>query len=149
MGYSMPAAIGAAFAGKQMVYAITGDGGFHISIQSLLLIAQYNLPIKVMVMNNHALGMITQFQHLYFDNRMAATTKDGGYFVPDIQKMAESCGLRYFYLDEELLADKTLRKEIEKCRNCVIEYAIWGLTTVSPKLEYNKPINKPSPQLPE
>ncbi len=149
MGYSMPAAIGAAFAGKQVVYAITGDGGFHISIQSLLLIAQYNLPIKVMVMNNHALGMITQFQHLYFDNRMAATTKDGGYFVPDIQKMAESCGLRYFYLDEELLADKTLRKEIEKCRNCVIEYAIWGLTTVSPKLEYNKPINKPSPQLPE
>lgn len=150
MGYSMPVAVGAAFADmNKTIYSINGDGGFHIAIQSLLLISQYNLPVKVIVMNNHALGMITQFQHLYFDDRMEGTTREGGYFVPNVQNLAESYGLRYFYLDETLLADEKLREEIVQCRNCIIEYAIIGLTTVSPKLEYNKPIDRPSPELPE
>lgn len=148
MGFSMPAAIGAAFSNQaKTVYAITGDGGFHIALQSLMLVAQYDLPVKIVVMNNHALGMITQFQHLYFDDRMEGTTADGGYRVPNIQKIAESCDLSYFYLDEKLLADAELKSKIAQCRNCVIEYAIRGLTTVSPKLEYNMPIDRPSPQI--
>lgn len=150
MGFSMPAAIGCAFANpNKIVYSINGDGGFHIASQSLMLISQYNLPIKVIVINNKSLGMITQFQHLYFSDRMAGTTMEGGYCVPDINKIAEAYGLRYFYLTEILLKDEELKREIVESRNCIIEYVVEGVTTVSPKLEYNQPISKPSPQLPE
>lgn len=55
--------------------------------QSLMLISQYNLPIKVIILNNASLGMITQFQHLYFDDRMCGTTLNGGYRVPDLKSL--------------------------------------------------------------
>ena len=145
MGYSMPAAIGMAFANpNRTIYALCGDGGFHMSVQSLMVISQYHLPIKIIVLNNSTLGMITQFQHLYFNNLMAGTTADGGYLVPNLKAMAESYGLKYGCIsitttDEDA---KEIIKESE-----LIEYKIDGLTTVCPKLEYNKPIENPIPLL--
>jgi acetolactate synthase-1/2/3 large subunit len=145
MGYSIPASIGLSFAmPDRIIYSINGDGGFHIAVQSLMLISQYNLPIKVIVMNNNSLGMITQFQKLYFEGRMNATTETGGYLVPDIKDLASAYNLKYYLLTEDNLNDSMLN-EIISARNCVIEYAIDGLTTVSPKLEYNNPIWKMSP----
>jgi acetolactate synthase-1/2/3 large subunit len=150
MGFSLPAAIGTSFAAPdKTIYSINGDGGFHIAIQSLLLISQYNLPIKVIILNNNSLGMITQFQHLYFNDRMVATTKKGGYSVPNIKDLAKAYGLSYYELTEESLNDNVLLEQIEKSRNCIIEYLIIGQTTVSPKLEFNKPISKPMPFLPD
>lgn len=150
MGFSMPAAIGASFANpNRTVYSISGDGGFHMSIQSLMLISQYNLPIKVVVLNNNALGMITQFQHLYFEDRMAGTTQNGGYFVPNIKSLANSYGLSYYCISEKDLSNDVLINEILSSRNCIIEYLIEGLTTVCPKLEYNKSIEMPIPLLSE
>ena len=76
MGFSLPVAIGMAFANpKKTIWCLSGDGGFHMAVQSLLIISQYRLNIKVIVINNAALGMITQFQHLYFDDRMFGTTE--------------------------------------------------------------------------
>jgi acetolactate synthase-1/2/3 large subunit len=150
MGFSMPAAIGMAFAnpGKN-IFSITGDGGFQMAVQSLMLIAQYNLPIKVIVLNNNSLGMITQFQHLYFDDRMTGTTADGGYLVPGIEMIAKAYGLPYCYMTEDDLSDELFLKREFSAGNCIIEYVIDGLTTVSPKLEFDKPIESPSPLLPE
>ena len=145
MGFAMPAAIGIAFANpKKTIYCITGDGGFHMAIQSLLTIAQYNLNIKVVVINNAALGMITQFQHLYFNDRMFGTTKAGGFINPNLKTLAKAYGVPYseytsYSLNEFEAADGP----------GMINYVVSGLTTVSPKLEFNKPIDKPSPQLPE
>lgn len=145
MGFAMPAAIGIAFANpKKTVYCVTGDGGFHMAIQSMLTIAQYNLNIKVVVINNSALGMITQFQHLYFNDRMYGTTKAGGFINPDLKTMAKAYGVRYSeYTNDTLNEFET----IDGPR--MVNYVVNGLTTVSPKLEYNKPIDKPSPQLPD
>ena len=99
MGYSLPAAIGVAFANPhKAIYALCGDGGFHMSLQSLMVISQYHLPIKVIVLNNSTLGMITQFQHLYFDDLMAGTTAEGGYLVPNIEALACSYGLNLVLL---------------------------------------------------
>lgn len=145
MGFAMPAAIGLAFANpKKTVYCVTGDGGFHMSIQSLLTISQYNLNIKVVVINNSALGMITQFQHLYFNDRMYGTTKAGGFVNPDFKTMAKAYGVRY----SEYTSDSLNEFETSDGPG-MINYVVSGLTTVCPKLEYNKPIDKPSPQLPE
>ena len=145
MGFAMPAAIGISFANsKKTVYCVTGDGGFHMAIQSMLTIAQYNLNVKVVVINNLALGMITQFQHLYFSDRMYGTTKAGGFINPDLKTMAKAYGLRYSEYTNDSL------NEFEATDGPrMVNYVVNGLTTVSPKLEYNKPIDKPSPQLPE
>ncbi len=148
MGFSMPAAIGVSFANSERnIYSINGDGGFHIAVQSLLLISQYNLPIKVIVLNNKALGMITQFQHLYFGDRLAGTSQSGGYMVPNIESLAKSYGLPYIQINNNNIEDKAIWDLINNSRNCIIEYCIEGLTTVCPKLEYNKPIYNPTPLL--
>jgi len=149
MGFSIPAAVGTSFANPdKTIFSINGDGGFHISTQSLMLISQYNLPVKVIVINNNALGMITQFQHLYFDSRMSGTTIKGGYVVPNIKDISAAYGLTYYGIKENDLSNEALMTEIFTSRNCIVEYLTEGITTVSPKLEYNKPIEMPIPLLP-
>lgn len=144
MGFSMPVAIGMAFANpNKRIYCINGDGGFHMALQSLLVISQYNLNIKVIVMNNESLGMITQFQHLYFNDNMTATTAKGGYLVPNIEAVAHSVGFSYYKMDENNIIKSILSFD----GYYLIDYQIRGLTTVSPKLEYDKPINMPLPLL--
>lgn len=96
-----------------------------------------------------SLGMITQFQHLYFSDHMLATTIESGYYVPDIKKIVEAYGIRYFRLTETLLNDEELKRKIIESHNCLIEYVVEGITTVSQKPEYNQPIAKLSPQLPK
>ena len=146
MGFSLPVAIGMAFANpRKRIFCINGDGGFHMAFQSLMVISQYNLNIKVIVMNNESLGMITQFQHLYFNDNMAGTTAKGGYLVPNIEAVAHSVGFAYYKMDENHIEKSILSSD----GYALIDYHIDGLTTVSPKLEYNKPIDMPSPLLSE
>lgn len=148
MGFALPAAVGMAFANPdKTIYCICGDGGFHIALQSLMLVSQYNLNIKIIVLNNKALGMITQFQQLYFDGRMTGTTASGGYEVPDIKDISSAYNLPYYKINKADLVNDELMNEIFKSKNSIIECIIEGLTSVSPKLEYNKPIEKPTPLL--
>ena len=143
MGYSLPAAIGVAFANPQKtIYCINGDGGIQMAMQSLLLISQYNLNIKIIVLNNTSLGMITQFQHLYFNDRMPATTKTSGYAIPEFEKLAASFSIPYIKVEKP--NEKVLRNII-KMKFAFADCIINGLTSVSPKLEYNKPIYLPIP----
>ena len=77
MGFGLPAAIGAQFARPdKMVFSIVGDGGFQMSIPELATIASYGLPIKMMVMNNGYLGMVRQWQELFYNNRLSSVTLD-------------------------------------------------------------------------
>jgi acetolactate synthase-1/2/3 large subunit len=151
MGFALPAAIGAAFAndGKRQIYAITGDGGLHISSQSLLLIAQHRLPIKVILLNNRSLGMITQFQDLYFDQRKEGTTKESGYLVPDFNFLAKSCGLNYYNISGSAYSDsKALENALNSEGPAIVEFNIGDDTVVYPKLEVNMPIEDLNPKLP-
>ncbi|MBC2856156.1 thiamine pyrophosphate-binding protein [Cetobacterium sp. 2A] len=148
MGYSLPASIGASFGNlSKSVYSINGDGGFHMALQSLMLISQYDLPIKVIILNNNALGMITQFQELYFEKRMVGTTPEGGYLVPEISFLAKAYNLKYFKITKNNIDDKKYLDEVFSIKNGIIEFLIEGETKVYPKLEYNQPINKTSPIL--
>jgi acetolactate synthase-1/2/3 large subunit len=70
MGFGLPAAIGAQFARPdKLVFSIVGDGGFQMSIPELATIANHALPIKIIVMNNGYLGMVRQWQELFYNNR--------------------------------------------------------------------------------
>ena len=72
MGFGLPAAIGAQFARPdKLVFAIVGDGGFQMSIPELATIANHALPIKIIVMNNGYLGMVRQWQELFYNNRLS------------------------------------------------------------------------------
>ena len=149
MGSALPIAVGVAFAknNDSTVFSINGDGGAHMALQSLMLISQYNLPVKVIIINNHALGMITQFQELYFNNITTGTTYSGGYQVPDFSTIAKAYQLKYFKIDAQnnRVIDDEEYLEFINCRNCILEYVIDANSRVFPKLEFSHPIYNPSP----
>ncbi len=90
MGFGVPAAMGVAFTRPDRpVVSISGDGGFQMTIQELGTIAQYNLPVKMILLNNQFLGMVRQWQELFFDSRYANT----GLTNPDFSKIAEGFGV--------------------------------------------------------
>jgi acetolactate synthase-1/2/3 large subunit len=92
MGFGLPAAIGAQFAQPhKLVVAIVGDGGFQMSIPELATIASHGLPIKIIVMNNGYLGMIRQWQELFYNNRLSSATLD---CFPDAEKLAGAYGFK-------------------------------------------------------
>ncbi len=92
MGYGVPAAIGAQIAHpKNLVLCISGDGSFLMNMQELSTIKQYNLPIKIIIINNGYLGMVRQWQELVFENRESESYMDA---LPDFVKLAESFGIK-------------------------------------------------------
>jgi len=97
MGFSLPAAMGAAFGAKHTglpVLSISGDGGFMMNAQELGVISAHNLPIKIVVINNNFLGMVRQWQELFHENRFSHT--DLTSTNPDFVKLAEAHGIRAF-----------------------------------------------------
>ena len=88
MGYGLPAAIGAQFAcPDRLVCCVTGDGSYQMCIQELATIRQYQLPVKILLFNNNFLGMVRQWQELFFEERFS---ESGWQFNPDFIKLAES-----------------------------------------------------------
>lgn len=95
MGCGLPFAIGSCIAeGYKPVFCITGDGGFQMNIQELETVKREKLPVKIFVLNNRVLGKISETQHFYHGDRFANTASDGGYSVPDFQRIAEAYGIR-------------------------------------------------------
>ncbi|EAQ38843.1 acetolactate synthase large subunit [Dokdonia sp. MED134] len=87
MGFALPAAIGAKMgAPEREVVAIIGDGGYQMTIQELGVIFQAEVPVKIVVLNNEFLGMVRQWQQLFFDKRYASTTMKN----PNFCKIAEA-----------------------------------------------------------
>ena len=96
MGYGFPAAIGAQFGRPDdPVVAIVGDGGFQMTMCELATACIHKLPIKVIVLNNHYLGMVRQWQELFYDERESGVDLEGN---PDFAKLAESFGAKAFNL---------------------------------------------------
>lgn len=95
MGCGLPYAIGASISRNHgIVYCITGDGGLQMNIQELETVHREQLPIKIIVINNHVLGKISEIQHGSYQDRYAQTTAESGYTVPDFQKIAEAYGIK-------------------------------------------------------
>lgn len=92
MGYSMGAAIGGQIGcpDKQVVM-FAGDGGFHMNLSELATVASYNVPVKMFIMNNTVLGMVRQWQKLFYDNRFSDTDP---HRATDFVKVAEAFGVK-------------------------------------------------------
>ena len=92
MGYGFPAAMGAqmAFPNRQVV-AIVGDGGFQMTLNDLATVVQYRVPVKITILNNRSLGMVRQWQEIFFEKRYCDIELD---FAPDFVKLAQAYGIR-------------------------------------------------------
>ncbi len=144
MGFALPAAIGACIASKKRTIVIAGDGGIQMNIQELEVIKRRNLPIKIFVLNNKNLGMVRQFQELYFDKKYLGTVDD--YSVPNFEKIAQAYGIKSRTINDikniEIELKDIFSNTYPELIN--IELSI-QMTTVEPKLIVNKPIEDMHP----
>ena len=144
MGYSLPAAIGCALADGKAVYSFQGDGGIQMNIQELQTIARENLPVKIILFNNSALGMIRHFQEMYFEDNYVQTVPSGGYTVPDFGAIAAAYKIPYRCIGKvEEIDDSLFDAEGPQ----FVEVRITEPTYVYPKLEYGKPNQDQEPLL--
>jgi len=144
MGYSLPAAIGAFYGSGNKVVSFSGDGGIQMNIQELQYIAREKLPVKVVIFNNSALGMIRHFQEMYFDSRFMQTIKDNGYSVPSFEKIASAYGLPYYRIEKENECNIDMFAEEGPG---IIEIVLPQNTYVFPKLAMNKPNQDQEPSI--
>ena len=97
MGYGLPAAIGAQFACPDAtVINVSGDGSIMMNLQELATLRRYELPIKMVLIDNHALGMVRQWQELFHDRRYSEVDLSDN---PDFVKVAESMGVPAFRVE--------------------------------------------------
>lgn len=146
MGCALPTAIGATLGNGKRSIVIVGDGGFQMNIQELEIIKRRHLPIKIFIMNNTNLGMVRQFQELYFDENYIGTKKD--YSVPHFENIGKAYGIpsstvsnkeeMYTKIEELLSDDEPAILDIR---------LVEQMTTVEPKLIVNKPIEDMYPFL--
>nr|YP_009395666.1 acetohydroxyacid synthetase large subunit [Vertebrata isogona]ARW64482.1 acetohydroxyacid synthetase large subunit [Vertebrata isogona] len=107
MGYGLPAAVGVQFAHpNKQVICISGDASFQMNIQELGTIAQYNLPIKVLIINNKWQGMVRQWQQAFYGERYSHSNMEKG--APNLVKLAESFGILGLEIDLRSQLDKAL-----------------------------------------
>ena len=98
MGYGMPAAIGAKLGNPdQAVVAIVGDGAFQMTMQEMALLMNNAVPLKVVILNNHFLGMVRQWQDLFYEKRFTATELSAS---PDFVMLSQAYGVEALRLDK-------------------------------------------------
>ncbi len=121
MGYGFPAAVGAQFGRPgETVIAVVGDGGFQMTLCELATAALHKLPIKILVLDNRYLGMVRQWQNLFFDNRLSGVDLEGN---PDFVKLAESYGIKGLHLRRTADIDKVLTQALEHNEGPVVIHA--------------------------
>jgi len=112
MGYGFPAAIGAAMANPdRTTVCITGDGGFQMTAYELATAVEYKVPVKVAIMNNDCLGMVRQWQELFYNKRYSHSILKKG--NPDFAKLAESYGAAAFRATNPKEMEEALEKAME------------------------------------
>lgn len=110
MGFTIPASIGVALASNsQNIIGITGDGSFQMNIQELQTIVNYNLPIKIFVLNNNGYLSIRNTMDKFFEGRYYGTDENSGISFPNLEKIAYAYGIPY----NKLISNNDLEKKLE------------------------------------
>jgi acetolactate synthase I/II/III large subunit len=118
MGYGFPAAIGAQVAFPDaLVVDIAGDGSIQMNIQELATAVQYHLPVKVVILNNGCLGMVRQWQELFYEKRYAISQLQ---CMPDFVKLAEAYGAVGFDVDKEEDVDEVLKQAFKNGKTTLV-----------------------------
>jgi acetolactate synthase-1/2/3 large subunit len=139
MGYGFPGALGAQFAapGKQVV-AFVGDGGFQMTLYELATACIHKLPVVIVVLNNHYLGMVRQWQELFYDDRLSGVDLEGN---PDFVALAEAYGAKGVHIESPDELEAKLKEAFSvKDRPVVINAEVIKTDNVYPMVPAGAPL---------
>ena len=139
MGFGLPAAIGAQVANpNKKVLAVVGDGGFQMTFQELMLIKEYNLPVKIFIINNSYLGMVRQWQELFHEKRYSSVDLS---YNPDFIKIGEAYGIKSIQLTNKKDLKKQLKKILESDEAVLVECIVEKEENVYPMIPAGKDVS--------
>ncbi len=137
MGFCLPAAIGAKFgAPDRLVIAVIGDGGFQMTLQELGTIFQTKVDVKILILNNQYLGMVRQWQQLFFDKRYSATEM----INPDFQTIARGYGIESIKVEERDNLDKAVDDFLNHKGSYLLEVIVGKENNVFPMVPSGAPV---------
>jgi len=141
MGYGFPAAIGAqvAFPDK-IVIDIAGDGSIQMNIQELATVSQHSLPVKIFILNNRYLGMVRQWQELFYNRRYASVSLD--YPSPDFVKLAEAYHILGMQITDPKDVEEAIIKALSTKEAVLIDFRVAEEEGVYPMVPAGAPINE-------
>lgn len=140
MGYGFGAAIGAQFGKPECkVINIAGDGSFGMNCNELATVVTHNVPIIIIIMNNNVLGMVRQWQGLFYEQRYSQTTLNR---KTDYVKLAEAFGAKGFRVTEKDQLDSVLKQALDSTGPVLIDYVIHSDKNVFPMVAPGAPINE-------
>lgn len=140
MGFGLPAALGAqvAFPERQVI-DISGDGSFQMNSQELATLVQYRLPVKIVILNNNFLGMVRQWQQLFFDKRYSQTCME----LPiDFVKLAEAYGATGFRATKPEEVEEMIKKGLETPGPVIMEFKVAREENVLPMVPAGAGLNE-------
>jgi acetolactate synthase-1/2/3 large subunit len=140
MGFSLPAAMGVAFGNPKFpVLCFSGDGGIQMNIQEFATVAHYNLPLKIMILNNGYLGMVRQWQELFWRKRYSHTRISS----PDYVKVAEAYGIRAYRVTSPSEVDGAVKTMLEYNDGPVlVEFIVAKEENVYPMIPAGQTVNE-------
>jgi acetolactate synthase-1/2/3 large subunit len=140
MGFGLPAAIGAQIAcPESLVVDIAGDGSIQMNIQEMATAVQYNLPVKVVILNNHYLGMVRQWQELFYDRCYACTEMNHG---PDFVKLAEAYGAVGLRARRPEEVEAVLKEGLSISRPVIMDFVVEREECVYPMVPAGAPVTE-------
>ena len=140
MGFCVPAAIGAQLADRnKTVVAIVGDGGFQMTSQEMGVMAELNLPIKIIILNNNALGMVRQWQELFYKERYSHSLLTS---QPSFVKLADAYGIKAFQASNVAEAENTLKEAFASPEPILIDMRVEPKENVYPMIAPGKGLHE-------
>jgi acetolactate synthase-1/2/3 large subunit len=140
MGFGLPAALGAQVAiPDATVVDVAGDGSIQMNIQEMATALQYQLPVKVVILNNCYLGMVRQWQELFYDKRYASTCMD---HAPDFVKLAEAFGASGFRATRPEEVEDVLKKGLQTPGPVIMDFKVSKEECVYPMVPAGAPITE-------
>ena len=140
MGFGFPAAIGAQFAKPdKKVISIVGDAGFQMTNQELALLKEFNLPVKVVILNNSCLGMVRQWQETFYDERYSSSLIP---VQPDFVKLADAYGVKGYRINTLAEAEAIFTEAINSDEPVVIDCRVKQLENVYPMVAPGKGLHE-------
>jgi acetolactate synthase-1/2/3 large subunit len=132
MGYEVPGALGAQVGRpNEMVWSIAGDGGFMMTMSELATIAENKLPVKIAIMNNGFLGMVRQWQELFYDKSYVSTSYNG---IPDFVKLAEAFGIMAMRVTDKTQVQSAITDAINHDGPVLIDFIVESEENVYPMI---------------
>jgi acetolactate synthase-1/2/3 large subunit len=156
MGFGIPAAIGAAFTGVDgRVVAILGDGGAQMTFEEVVVAVEHKLPVTFVVINNGCLGMVRQWQEIFYSKRYSGsilTPKDRlpnekladklDYdYLPDFCKLAEAHGAKAYRVIDPAKLDAVISKAVKSGATTLVEVIVEPRANVYPMIPAGRPVS--------